>query len=367
MATLFDTTKLGSLSLANRFIRSATWEGLAAPNGAVTPRLIDRMVVLAQGQAGLIISGHTYVTPEGQASPNQLGVHDDSLLPGLRELTEAVHAHGGTILLQLAHAGYFADETRTGRRPLIVSRTAACAQKSCEELSLERIHGLVRAFGQAALRAQKAGFDGVQLHAAHGYLLSQFLSPAFNQRADEYGGSLDNRIRILREIYEATRSLVGNKFPLLVKLNCKDFVNHGLTIQESVEAARRLARTGFDAVEVSGGLVSGGKLSPSCRDILEPRKESYFKKFAAKIKPGLACPLILVGGNRSPETMQRLLDEGTAEYFSLSRPLICEPDLIKRWGSGDTKKSRCISCNLCFQPGFEGKGVHCVARAQNTI
>ena len=357
---LFESGTINGMTLANRFIRSATWEGMATDKGAVTPRLIDTMVRLAEGGVGLIISGHAYVAPEGQASPFQLGIHDDTLVEGLSTMTRAVHAAGGRIVAQLAHAGNFALEKATGMTPMVVSDFEGLAQTPRHAMTLADIRSLKAAYVAAARRAQDAGFDGIQLHSAHGYFLSQFLSPLFNRRDDEYGKSIENRTRIHVEIIRDIREAVGEGFPLLVKLNCEDFADGGLTVEDSIAAALLMASAGLDAIELSGGTILGGKLSPSRPNINKPEKEAYFRNAANALKTKLDIPLILVGGIRSADVAEALLGNGTADFFAMSRPLIREPDLINRWKSGDRTPARCLSDNLCFGPGLTGKGICCV-------
>ena len=366
ISPLFQPTTLNGLTLPNRFVRSATWEGMATVDGRVTPRLIDTLTALARGGVGLIISGHAYVAKIGQASPFQLGIYADDLLDGLRSMTTAVHAAGGRIVAQLAHAGNFALEKAIGTAPVVVSNFDGLAQTPRTELSASAIEDLKAAYVAAARRAQAAGFDGIQLHSAHGYLLSQFLSPWFNRRTDAYGGPLENRVRLHVETIAAIRAAVGADFPMLVKMNCEDFADGGLTVAESVAAARQMVAAGLDAVELSGGLLTGGKLSPSRPNINKPEKEAYFQEAGRAFKQALDVPLILVGGIRSPEVAERLLEEGAADYFSLSRPLIREPDLINRWQSGDRSPARCLSDNLCFRPGMMGKGIYCVTAERET-
>jgi len=360
MSKLFAAGLINGLNLRNRFIRSATWEGMATTDGAVTPKLVRTMVDLARGGVGLIISSHSYVSPEGQASPWQLGIYKDELIPGLKGLTNAVHENGGKILMQLAHAGNFAAEDLINRPPLVVSDFAGLAETLRQEITKSDIVELISAYTEAAERAKTAGFDGIQIHSAHGYLLSQFLSPVFNKRQDEYGGSIRNRARIHLEIYRSVRSVVGQDFPILIKMNCGDFVENGLNIGESVRAAKLFADAGFDAIELSGGLIGGGKLSPSRTGINSADQEAYFKDYARKVKEKIDIPLILVGGLRSFEVAEKLIVDGAADYISMSRPFIREPDLINRWRSGDRRKAKCVSDNLCFKPGLEGRGICCV-------
>jgi len=366
MSKLFESTTINGMNLPNRFIRSATWEGLATTDGTVTPRLIKKYSDLAKGGMGLIISSHTYVSKAGQASPWQLGIYKDELIPGLKELTSAVHKNGGKILLQLAHAGNYAEEKVTKQPSLVVSKFERLAETERQEITQDDISKLIRAYTVAAERSKKADFDGIQIHSAHGYLLSQFLSPVFNKRQDEYGGSIDNRARIHLEIYQSVRKAVGNDFPILIKINCGDFVENGLDITESIQIAKLIDSAGFDAIELSGGFIKTGKLSPSRTGINSPEKEAYFQKHARKIKNKISIPLILVGGMRSFEITEKIILEGTADYISMSRPFIREPGLINRWKSGDREKAKCISDNLCFNPGFEGKGVYCVTKERES-
>jgi 2,4-dienoyl-CoA reductase-like NADH-dependent reductase (Old Yellow Enzyme family) len=200
----------------------------------------------------------------------------------------------------------------------------------------------------------------VQIHYAHGYLLSQFLSPIFNRRRDEYGGSVVNRARIHLEVYHAIREAVGTSFPVLIKMNCRDFMENGLSLDDSIEAAGLLAAAGLDAIEVSGGLLTGGKLNPSRPGIDSEEKEAYFSEELRAFRKAIHIPLILVGGNRSFEVAERLVQNGLADYISMSRPFIREPDLINRWKAGDRRRAECLSDNLCFKPGMEGEGIYCV-------
>jgi len=360
MSKLFEASEINGMQLSNRFVRSATWEGMAADDGACTPKLIDMMAALAQGGVGLIITSHAYVSAEGQAGPWQLGVYRDELLPGLESMVKAVHENGGKIVMQLAHAGYFSFAKLTGQKPMAPSAVDGFAKGSRREMTVEDIQQVVSAYGAAAGRAQQAGFDGVQIHSAHGYLLSQFLSPAFNQRHDQYGGDISNRARALIEILQSVRSAVGEDYPVLVKMNCQDFIDNGLALEDSLQAGAMLAQNGIDAIELSGGILTGGKLSPSRMGIKTEDKEAYFQQDAVAFKKQIDVPLILVGGNRSFQVAERLVDDGVADYLSMSRPLIREPGLINRWKSGDLARAACLSDNMCFEPARKGEGIYCL-------
>ncbi len=360
MSRLFESTTLNGMKLSNRFVRSATWEGMATQEGAVTPKLIEAMTALVRGGVGLIISSHAYIRPEGQAAPWQLGIHKDELIEGLQKMTAAIHEGGGKVVLQLAHAGNFAAERLTGLPPWVVSNFTGLAESPRKEITVQEIQEIIMGYADAARRAKSAGFDGIQIHSAHGYLLSQFLSPVFNRRQDIYGGKVSNRARIHLEVCDAIRKVVGKDYPILIKMNCQDFIENGLTREDSLEVAGLMAHAGIDAIELSGGLMTGGKLSPSRPGIDSEDKEAYFMEDAYAFKKQIDIPLILVGGIRSFEVAERLLEDGRADYISMSRPFIREPGLINRWKSGDRSKAHCISDNLCFRPGMKGDGIYCV-------
>jgi 2,4-dienoyl-CoA reductase-like NADH-dependent reductase (Old Yellow Enzyme family) len=360
MSILFEPTEINGLKLPNRFVRSATWEGMATAEGACTPALTAVMARLAEGRVGLIISGHAYVSPEGQAGPRQLGIYRDELIAGLRQMTETVHALQGRIVAQLAHAGYFAKPKLTRQAPWAVSPLEGFSKSPRQILSIEDIERVGEAFGQAARRAREAGFDGVQIHAAHGYLLSQFLSPLFNQRTDAYGGPIENRTRMLIEVIRKVRNRVGPDFPILMKMNSRDHLEGGLSLEDALTAGGLLEKEGLDALEISGGTFLSGELSPSRAGIKGEEKEAYFREAARAFKQRMNLPIILVGGIRSYSTAERLVAEGYADYVSLSRALILEPDLIRRWESGDQRPAFCLSDNLCFKPAMAGEGLYCV-------
>ncbi len=360
MSILFEKSRINGMQLNNRFVRSATWEGMAGEDGACTPRITEVMTELAEGGVGLIISSHAYVRRDGQAAPFQLGIYKDEFIDEYRKMTRAVHGFDTKIVLQIAHAGAFASGKLTGEPAIALSSMENFTKSPRRIMDREEVGKLVKAFAQGARRAKEAGFDGVQIHAAHGYLLSQSLSPALNNRKDEYGGSLENRARLLMEVLGAVRGVVGSDFPLLIKLNSEDFIKGGLTLDESVRVGEMLEQGGIDAIELSGGTFFSGELNPSRMGIATEEKEAYFKMAAKTLKEKVKVPLILVGGNRSFALAEKLVQEGYAEYISMSRPFIREPGLIKRWASGDLRKAGCLSDNLCFKPGLEGKGIYCV-------
>lgn len=362
MSRLFKASSIGSMTIDNRFVRSATWEGLANVDGSCTSRLMDLMVELAKGGVGLIITSHAYISPNGQAGPWQLGIYSDELIPSLVKMVDAIHLANGKVVMQLAHAGNQANSSLTGQYPLGPSQIMGSNKEQyCQEMTVEDIRKTIDAFAAGTDRAIKAGFDGIQIHAAHGYLLSQFLSPFYNKRSDNYGGTIENRARFLLETIEHMRNTVGNNYPILVKINSEDFLDDGLTIDDMIQVAMMAEKAGVNTIELSGGTIGSGKYSPIRKGIADSEdNELYYEDAAKLVKEHIGIPLMLVGGIRSFSVAERVVEEGIADYISLSRPLIREPQLINRWKAGDTRKATCVSDNLCFGPIMKGNGLYCV-------
>jgi len=361
MPKLFEPTTIKGMTLPNRFVRSATWMGMANQDNSVSTRLIDVMTELAKGGVGLLITGYATVRKDGISVPWQVGNYSDEHLPGLTEMADAVHKAGGTIVHQIAHGGVHIIPSLAGADPMGPSVIEGPEGPMCREMTKDDISEIVSAFGQAAARAKKAGFDGVQFHGAHGYGLSQFLSPFYNKRTDEYGGSIENRARIVMEVYQSVRGAVGEQFPVLAKLNAADFLDGGLGTDDMLQVAAMLEKAGIDAIEISGGTIKEHLAGNYNAGFSRTQKEEvYYREAAKRYKEKIGVPLILVGGIRSYEVAEQLVEEGVADYISLCRPLIREPELINRWKTGDTKKAECISDNRCFGPAVGGKGAYCV-------
>jgi len=362
MAGLFETIEINGMVLRNRSVRSATWTGMASKDGQCGVKLIKFTEQLARGEVGLIITGFAYVMPNGQALPRQLGIHDDPMIPNLRKLTKAVHAAKGNICMQIVHAGVQTIVTERGELP--VWGPSAVHDKffgwTPKAMTQDEIKEAVQAFARAAGRVKRAGFDAVQLHGAHGYLISQFLSPCRNRRTDKYGGPIENRARLLFEVYRAVRKTVEKDFPVLIKLNTKDFVRGGFQERDALFVAKKLDKMGIDAIEMSGGVPAAGDLSPARTRIRRASDEAYFLSIAKRIKKQVSVPIILVGGVRSLKAIHQILERGDADLVSMSRPLIREPGLVRRWHKGDQKKARCISCNQCFGAAISPQGLSCV-------
>ena len=361
MSALFEPTEINGLKINNRFVRSATYEAMAGPDGAVQDQLVQYMVELARGGVGLIISGHSHVVKEGQALDRQMGIYADTLIDGLQKMTAAVHENGGRIAVQLAHAGQ-RGVGKDAYGALGPSDLVEKGVKKATAMTEDDIKRTVKAFGDAAERAVRSGFDAVQIHAAHGYLLSQFLAPCSNQRSDTYGGKLENRARLLIEVYQEVRARVGAAYPVMIKINSEDFLKDGFTVEEMIKVVLMLEKLGLDGVEMSGGTFASGPFIPSrIGTSTKVEKEVYYKEAARSFKKESSLPLILVGGFLSYSSAEDVVISGLADYVALSRPLIREPHLVKRWAEGDRKKASCISCNKCFATLFTKEALHCAA------
>jgi 2,4-dienoyl-CoA reductase-like NADH-dependent reductase (Old Yellow Enzyme family) len=248
MPELFEPCSIKNIQLRNRIVRSATWEGMCAADGKPSPRLARLYADLAWGGTGLIISGYTFVSPEGKQLPGKMGIHSDDFADDHRHLTQAVHDAGGSLAIQLVHAGGQANPDQIGRRPVAPSAVKVSQfPVEPEELTAAQIHEVEAAFGRAAYRAKAWGYDAVQLHGAHGYLINQFLSPLTNRRADEYGGGIENRIRFLMQVYKEVRRAVGDDYPVMIKLNAQDHQDGGLSPSDAAYAARKLGAAGIAA------------------------------------------------------------------------------------------------------------------------
>ncbi len=353
---LFEEVSLGSMRAKNRFVRAATWEGWATEDGRMTPELLEIYRELATGGVGAILTGYAHVVADEQPNPRMMGIYDDSFVEEYRELVSVVHGAGARIVLQVAYGGSATRLDPPSRR--ILGPSAVANPKTGivpVEADEDDLAFLRDAFAAAARRAKEAGFDGVELHVAHGYLLGQFLSPHLNRRTDCYGGSIENRVRFVAETVEACRHAVGQDYPLWAKLNSADdrgdydnwnavSPSHGLVPEDSLRAAALLVEHGIDAIEVSGDWHA-----------FPPREctgQPFFSAFAARLARQVPVPVILTGGNRDFAAMERLAREDGIAAFGLCRPLISEPDLVNRWQEDPSIPSRCVSCNGCSKtPG----------------
>jgi len=348
---LFEPFSFSGLSLRNRLVRSATYEKRADEDGFVTESLIELYEDLTRGGIGLIVTGNALVHPSGRTIPQMTCIHSDIYIQGLRKLTAAVHELDGVIAIQLVHGGRQSFPILLGGSdPLAPSAVYDTSTKIMPRAMTDtEIWEIIDTFADAARRARIAGFDGVQIHGAHGYLVSEFLSSYTNRRDDYWGGDEERRFHFLEEVYKAVRKEVGEDYPVMIKMNADDLMEGGLKVDEAVRIAVRLEELGLDAVEVSGGMYESSRKTVQ-PDILTPDDEAYFRNGGKAFKSKLHIPVILVGGMRSKSIMEDVLLKGEADLISLSRPLIREPDLPNKFREGK-EKADCISCNGCMDFG----------------
>jgi 2,4-dienoyl-CoA reductase-like NADH-dependent reductase (Old Yellow Enzyme family) len=341
--------RIGNVTLKNRFIRSATWESMATDDGHMTDKLYDIYEELAKGEVGLIVTGYANIVAEEKPNAGMMGMYNDSFIEEYQKLTHLVHENDSKIVMQLAYGG-----TKTtynlGER-VIYAPSEVCERGTKtlgKAMSKAEIDDIVQAFAKATLRVKQSGFDGVEIHAAHTYLINQFLSPYYNQREDEYGGSLENRMRFLVEIYTETRKLVGNDFPIFVKLTASEFFDGGLTFNETRVICKKLESIGVDALIISGNI--HGKANTMIGESFDGhclQAEGYFHEYGQTISLDVAIPIITVGGLSDIDAIEAIANTTNIQGFALSRPLLAEPQLIKRWKEGNRAPVDCERCSKC--------------------
>ncbi|MFX1425000.1 MAG: NADH:flavin oxidoreductase [Promethearchaeota archaeon] len=365
LTNLFSSGKIGSVQIKNRIVRSATFSHMAEKYGYIGERVLKMNKDLAQGGTGLIITEATAVDPGGAGGPYQVCLFEDSHVSGHKKLTAVIHDCDDTkVAIQIQHSGrlgYHPKYPTVAPSPIPYKETGITPK----ELTTEEVKEYIDKFVSAGLRAYECEYDMVQLHAAHGYLLNNFISPFTNVRADEYGGTTENRTKVLKEIHDKIRDEVGKKFPITIKFQSQDFIPNSISETEGIKIAKILSNIGFDAIEPSGGqresLYYAKNTLPS-RLVKKVEDENYFLPFAKRVKSFMKnTALILVGGIRNPLTAEKILQKGDADFISLCRPLIYEPDLPNRWKSGDLTPAKCISCNSCFAIMEKGP-VYCVTK-----
>ena len=318
---LFDTAYIGNLKVRNHFLRSATYEGRADDDGSPNDEILRIYRELAEGGIGTIITSYTYIADYEKPADNQLGIYSDELTAKYKPLTEAVHSGGSRIIMQLVHGSSFRqadpDNARIMGPSAIEHPDSGLTPK---EMTISDIKDMAELFAKAAARAKDAGFDGVQIHAAHGYQLSQWITPIFNRRTDEYGGSALNRFRIISDVYYAVREAVGVDFPVWIKINSSDEVPGGITVEDFLEMGREAARIGIDAIEVSGN-----------RWRYHPETDrAYYREAAVRLAELIDKPVILTGGLRDLSQLEEISSSSKVNLFGFARPLITDPGFINR-------------------------------------
>jgi 2,4-dienoyl-CoA reductase-like NADH-dependent reductase (Old Yellow Enzyme family) len=374
----FEPARLGPLTLRNRFIKAATFEG-ASPRGVVSDALVDFHRRVGEGGAAMTTVAYLAVSPEGRTDRHCIVVGDE-VLPGLRRLTDAVHATGAAVAAQLGHAGPVANP-RSNRQPALApSRHVSPLGTVSRAVTSADVARITEDYRRAAGAVVEAGFDSIEVHLGHNYLLSAFLSPKLNRRRDEFGGSVENRARFARQVVRAVRDAVGDRAAVTAKLNMADGVPGGLWLDDSVEVARLLEADGaLDALTLTGGSslanpmylfrgeaprrefaatlpgparlgfrLVGRRFMPDY-----PFEEAFFLPYARQFRAALTMPLILLGGVNRLDTVQGALDEGFA-FVAMARALLRQPDLVAQLRDGRADGSLCIHCNKCMPTIYSG-------------
>jgi len=388
-ADAFAPARLGSLLLRNRIIKTATYEGMC-PGGVPSDQLVEHHRALAAGGVGMTTVAYCAVSADGRTFAEQMFMRPEVVLP-LRRLTDAVHREGAAASLQLGHCGWFtknmALSTRLPRGPSLAFNAYGLSAGKPVALAMSgaEIARVISEFGLAAGLARESGFDAVELHLGHGYLLSQFLCPATNRRKDAYGGSLDGRARLPLEVVRRVREVVGAGFPILCKTNLRDGFRGGLELPDAVGIAQRLEREGADALVLSGGFTSRTPffLFRGRRPLAEmieveksrlqklalawfgrkvireyPFEEMFFLREAREVRSAVRMPLVLLGGIVSRDNVLRAMAEGF-DFVAMGRALIANPDLVRRMQADPSARTRCNHCNVCVAE-MDRSGVRCV-------
>ncbi len=342
---IFSQGMIGKMPVKNRLVRSATMIN-AASNGETTNVYIDIHRELAKGGVGLIISGFMLPTKDDAINPSQIHIYDDRHIQSIKRVADAVHKADKDckFFAQVGHSG-------TKVSPSGIPWPLSWKRNKVRALTTDEVEKIVTDHAKAVWRVKKAGFDGVELHGAHNYLLASFLSPFTNRRDDKYGGTLEKRVRIIKDIMVQSRALVGDDFPITIKLNSEERVKRGIVPETFDALAKAIVKTGVDAIDVSGS---------NCiqENIDSTEDETYFFKGAKAAN--ITVPIIVTGGNRTIDHMEKILNTKEVAFFGLARPLIREPDLPNRWLEGrGAITADCISCNECFWAIFGGKTASC--------
>jgi 2,4-dienoyl-CoA reductase-like NADH-dependent reductase (Old Yellow Enzyme family)/thioredoxin reductase len=367
--TLFQPLTIAGLQLPNRVMMTTVKLGYGNPQGEVTERHVAFYVRRAEGDVGLIATEPLYVHSNGREIPTQLGIHDDALTPGLRRLADAVHAAGGRMMAHINHAGRVANPKLVPEGERVSASAVLCPanQVTPRPLTLQEIPAYVHYFAQAARRVRDAGFDAIEIPFSHGYLIHQFLSPHTNRRKDAYGGSLENRMRFGQEVIAAVREAVGDnpstgsghRFPIVVRMNARDYVKGGLTIEDAEEIAPLLERMGVDALSVTSGT-----MCESAAYCLYPigTPKAHLLPMSARIRSRVSIPVAVAGRIRTPDVAREALALGQADWIGLGRPFLADPDWVRKTQAGDEVAIlRCAACHQgCLTELRKGHGTSCL-------
>lgn len=362
---LFSKAAIGTMTLKNRVVMAPMVRNYAGTNGEVTDRLVEHIERIARGGVGMMIMEASYISPEGRGFVNELGIHQDSMVAGFKRLVAVAHAHGAKIGPQLYHAGRQTSPVITKLPPFAPSAipdpTVGALPMAMDSYMIEEA---VSSFAAAAWRAKEAGCDFVEIHGAHGYLITQFLSPFSNRRLDRYGGSPENRIRFLREVFEAVRESVGDDFPIVLRLSGEEMVAGGLTIKDTISIAKQMEIAGVDAFHISVGNYSSYAKGRMIPPMATP--DGILIDLATAVKKAVAVPVIAVGKIRDPRMAERALANGEADMIALGRSLLADPDWVEKARTGKVADIMpCIACNQgCISRLFAQQDVWCTVRPE---
>ena len=385
MNKVFEPFQLAGITFPNRIIRSATYEGMSETNGVPTKLLEKKYIALAQGGVGGIITGFIGVNEQGSTGSNISMLNGKEHIKAYQKLTQKMHELGTPIIAQLNHCGGQTKENGTG---LPVIAPSKISDYKAKEMTKAEILEAIEAFVQGVKNAKEAGFDGVQIHLAHGYLLSEFVSPRMNRRTDEWGGNTINRFRIVKTIFENARKEVGD-FPIIAKINGFETLKNGMSIGESIKIAKLLEEVGCNGIEVSNGTIKAGlatmrgnvpwkmivaqndqlnKMPGFVKNIIgkvaekaypQPQPKSLYNLDAATaIKKAVSIPVIVVGGITNLDDINAIINQNNSDLVSMCRPFILEPDLVNKFKTGQQTQSKCIQCNFCII-GIEKAPLRC--------
>ena len=362
---MFKRGRIGTMRLKNRLVMPPMVRNYADKKGLVTQRYVDHIDRVARGGVGMMILEASYIAPEGKGFVNELGIHSDVVIPGLKKLVKVAHVQGAKIGIQLYHAGRQTSSKITGKQPVAPSEIPdPTVNEIPHELTIPEIKRLVNAYGRAALRAKKAGFDFVEVHGAHGYLITQFLSPFSNRRTDEYGGTPEKRMRFMKEVYSTVRRAVGEDFPVVLRLSGDEMVEGGLSITDTTEIARVAEALGVDALHISVG-----NYASYARGFMIPpmaMPDGPIVQFAKAIKKAVHIPVITVAKIRTPQMAESILKKGDADYIGIGRTLLADPDWPNKVKKGTLETiNKCIACNQgCISRLFAQQDVWCTVNPE---
>lgn len=363
MSKLFTPIKIGNLELKNRFMLAPMENGLADLGGEVNQRIIDFFVERAKNEVAIIISGSVGISPEGRGLPTQLSIYDDKFIPGLKKMTDAVHEAGAKIGAQIYHAGRQASEAVTGIQPIAPSAIPCeILGNNPREMTKEDIIEIKEKFKKAAERSIEAGFDLIEVHFAHGYLLHSFLSPHSNKREDEYGGSLENRMRFPMEVLKEVVEVSKGKAPVIIRISADEYLEDGLKFEEVKTICREAVNAGIDAISLTAGSYDAVEYT------IQPMfiNQGFLIPFGEQLKKEVNVPIIVAGRLNSAELIESIVEEDKADMVAIGRGLIADEELVVKMKNKDYEDIRyCVACNQgCIDKVFLGQGINCLVNAR---